>query len=177
MSTIRFEAKLFKIGSWTLLRLPKNESEKLPSRGMVMAKGTINDFHFQSPLEPDGKSSHWLKVDQTMSDAIKVDVGDTVTLSIEPIKQWPEPKVPEDLKKALKDAPEAYDTWKDITPIARWDWIRWINATKNPETRTLRIEKTFSKFKSGKRSPCCFNRSMCTDSSVSNNGVLLEPTQ
>jgi hypothetical protein len=35
MSTIRFEAKLFKIGSWTLLKLPKSASARLPSRGMT----------------------------------------------------------------------------------------------------------------------------------------------
>ena len=173
MSTIRFESKLFKIGSWTVLLLPKSISAKLPSRGMVVVKGTINNFHFQSPLEPDGRGSHWLKVDGAMSKAAKAEIGDTVALVIEPIKEWPEPKMPEDLKSALKNSPEAHSTWKDITPIARWDWIRWINATKNPETRKIRIEKTFSKFKSGKRSPCCFNRSMCTDPSVSNNGVLL----
>ena len=54
---IRFEAKLFKIGSWTLLKLPKSASAKLPSRGMTMVEGTINDFHFQAALDPDGKGS------------------------------------------------------------------------------------------------------------------------
>ena len=61
MSTIRFEAKLFKIGSWTLLRLPKSASAKLPSRGMTMVGGTINGFRFQAALEPDGKGSHWFR--------------------------------------------------------------------------------------------------------------------
>jgi hypothetical protein len=36
MSTIHFEAKLFTIGSWTILRLPESASAKLPSRGMTM---------------------------------------------------------------------------------------------------------------------------------------------
>jgi len=64
----------------------------------------------------------------------------------------------------------------DITPLARWDWIRWIGSTRNRDTRAIRIEKTLSKLKSGKRAACCFNRSECTDSSMSRNGVLLEPT-
>jgi hypothetical protein len=176
-SPIHFEAELFKIGSWTLLVLPKNESAKLPSRGMVMVKGTINGFQFQSPLEPDGRGSHWFKVKEKILKAAKANVGDTVTLIIEPIKEWPEPTVPEDLKKALAGAPQANMLWKDITPMARWDWIRWIRSTKNPETRKKRIEVTLSKFKAGKRRPCCFNRTMCTIPDVSNNGVLLEPTQ
>ena len=177
MSTIRFEASLFRIGSWTLLRLPKSASAKLPSRGMTMVQGTINGFRFQAPLEPDGKGSHWLKVEKNMREAAGADAGDTVTLAIEPVKEWPEPKVPADLKKALAAVPQAQSLWKDITPMARWDWIRWIGSTKNPDTRKRRIEVTFSKFKDGKRRPCCFNRSMCTEPYVSNNGVLLEPIQ
>lgn len=174
MPTIRFKAKLYKIGSKLIIVLPQNASEKLPSRGMVMVKGTINGQHFESALEPDGKGSHWLKVDKTRRKTAHIALGDTVTLAIEQTNEWPEPTVPEDLSKALTSNPEAYALWKDITPMARWDWIRWIRSTKNPETRKIRIEKTFSKFKDGKRRPCCFNRTMCTDPSVSKNGILLE---
>jgi len=177
MSTIRFEAKLFKIGSWTLLRLPKSASAKLPSRGMTMVAGTINDFRFQTALEPDGKGSHWFKLDKTMRKTVGADVGDTVMLAIEPVKEWPEPNVPADLKKALAVVPQAHTLWMEITPMARWDWIRWIGSTKQPETRKRRIETALSKLQDGDRRPCCFNRTVCTEPYVSNNGVLLEPTQ
>jgi hypothetical protein len=173
MSTINFEAKLSKIGSWTIALLPKNESVKLPSRGLVMVQGTINGLQFQRELEPDGKGSHFLQLNKAMLDGTHAKLGDTVKLEMEPSKQWPEPKVPEDLQLALKANPTAHATWVDITPMARWDWIRWIQSTKNPETRKIRIEKTFSKFKSGIRRPCCFNRSACTIPDVSHNGILL----
>lgn len=175
MSTIHFETKLFKVGSWTLLRLPKSASVKLPSRGMTMVEGTINDFRFQAALEPDGKGSHWFKVDKTMFEAVHASSGDAVTLVIEPSREWPEPQVSEDLKIALANNPQAHSLWTNITPMARWDWIRWIGATKQPETRKRRIETTCSKLKAGELRPCCFNRSLCCDPSVSNNGVLLEP--
>jgi Bacteriocin-protection, YdeI or OmpD-Associated len=64
----------------------------------------------------------------------------------------------------------------DITPLARWDWIRWIGATRNRDTRAIRMEKTLSKLRSRKRAACCFNRRQCTDPSMSRNGMLLEPT-
>ena len=175
--TIQFNAKLYKIGSLTLLSLPKSASTKLPSRGMAMVEGNLNGFPFQTALEPDGKGSHLLRVDQAMLLAAHVDIGDTPTLIIKPITEWPEPKVPEDLKNALTANPKAKETWMDITPMARWDWIRWISSTKNEETRKKRIEKTFSKFKSGLRRPCCFNRTQCTLPDISKNGVVLEPTQ
>ena len=86
-SRIRFEAKLFRIGSWTLLRQPKGASAKLPSRGMTMVAGTINDFRFQAALEPDDKESHWFKLDKTLREAVGADIGNTIMLAIEPVKE------------------------------------------------------------------------------------------
>ena len=177
MPTIRFEAKLFKLNSWTILRLPKSASAKLPSRGQVMVEGTINGYHFQTPLEPDGTWSHWFRADGNLLKAAKAAPGDTVTLAISPIKEWPEPDVPADLKSALAAAPQVHTLWKHITPMARWEWIRWIRSTNQLETRKRRIEVACSKLKAGERRPCCWNRNLCTEPSVSKNGVLLEPTQ
>jgi hypothetical protein len=128
MATIRFEAKLFMIDSWILLRLPKSASAKLPSRGMTMVEGTINDFRFQAALEPDGKGSHWFKLDKPMRKSVGAEAGDTVTLEVEPVKEWSEPNIPADLKKALAVTPKAHTLWMNITPMARWEWIRWMRA-------------------------------------------------
>ena len=174
MSKIRFRAKLTTIGSHTILRLPRTASAKLPSRGLSLVEGTFNGRRFQTALEPDGKGSHWFRVSDAMLKSARAAVSDSVFLEIAPIAHWPEPEVPPDLKVALEDDPRARSLWIDITPLARWDWIRWISATRNADTRAIRIEKTLSKLKSGKRAACCFNRSQCTDPSVSRNGVLLE---
>src|SRR3989344_523059 len=123
LPTNRFEAKLLKIGSWTLLRLPKSASAKLPSRGMTMVKGTINGYRFQAVLEPDGRGSHWYKVDDAMLKALKIKAGDIVSVGLEHTKEWIEPEVPSDLKNALEDSPKANALWLDITPNARWDWV------------------------------------------------------
>jgi hypothetical protein len=172
---VDFKAKLFKIGSWTVLVLPIAASKKLPSRGMVMVKGTIDGFDFQAPLEPDGRGSHWLEVTKTMREGAGIDSDDVATLVIEPTKAWPEPKIPADLKAALAAEPQVTSLWQDITPMARWDWLRWIASTGRTETRKHRIEVAFSKLKAGERRPCCFNRTMCTVTAVSKSGVLLEP--
>ena len=103
-------------------------------------------------------------------------MGDSAAVEIEPRKEWPEPKVPKDLSAALAAAPpEIRDLWEEITPMARWEWVRWVNATANPDTRSRRVEVTISKMESGKRRPCCFNLSSCTDPSVSKSGKLMEP--
>lgn len=177
MSAIHFKAKLFTIGNWTILRLPAEVSAKLPSRGQTMVKGTINGVTFQSALEPDGDGSHWFRVNRDLQKAAKAETGDTVTLAIESTKEWPEPTIPSDLQAALAAHPQVHTLWMRITPMARWEWIRWVNSTSNQETRKRRIEVACSKLRDGERRPCCFNRSMCCVPEVSKNGVLLEPTQ
>src|SRR6202050_304447 len=160
-STIRFSAKLLrpkateKIGSWTLT-LPKNASAKLPSRGRTMVEGTINSFPFRAALEPNGKGSHWLRVNKTMRDAAGADAVDTVTVEITRAGKEPEVRVPMDLRKALAAAPLAQAGWMDITPKARRDWIFSISSAKQPETRRRRIEKACDMLASGKRRLCCF---------------------
>ena len=140
-----------------------------------MVEGTINGFHFQAPLEPDGEGGHWLRVDPAMRDATGGKVGATLTLAIGAAKKWPEPQLPDDLEKALATNPSVQELWLKITTKARWEWIRWIRSTNNPQTRKIRIEKACSMLVSGKRRPCCFNSSQCTEPSVSKNGVLLVP--
>lgn len=174
MAPIRFETKPLTIGEWTILRLPDSASAKLPSRGMALVEGTINGFHSKIVLEPDGKGSHWFKVDSALRKAADIDTGDAVKISVEPSKAWPEPEIPVDLRSALKADSQANDLWVSLTTMARWDWLRWIRATNNRETRNRRIEVALSKLKSGERRPCCFNRNQCTEPEVSKNGVLIE---
>jgi hypothetical protein len=171
MSSIRFTATPFSIGSLNIVRLPKDASAKLPSRGMAMAEGTINGSSVTIPLEPDGKGSHWF----TLEKATKKPV--TVEMEPKDIKEWPEPTIPADIMKGITLDPKAHAVWKEVTPAAHWDWIRWIRSTNNPDTRKKRINVACSKLRSGMRRPCCFNRSMCTEPAVSKGGVLMEPAQ
>lgn len=183
MSTIEFKAELVQINSWTILILPQDASAELPSRGMTMVSGTINGAPFKAVLEPDGryapgqKSSHWFRPDEELLDEVSAKVGDTVHVSLEPTKEWIEPEIPDDLREALATSPEAEALWKDITPLARWDWIRWIRAVKTPKTRQKHIDVALDKLNKGDRRPCCFNRNLCSEPYVSHNWALLEPTQ
>ncbi len=180
MTSINFEAKLFKINSWTILHLPEEASIKLPTRGMTMVAGTMNGVPFKTLLEPDGrygdgkKPSHWFRPDKKLLANAKARVGDKVKVSLAPTKEWIEPEVPEDLQKALATSPKALSLWNDITPLAHWDWIRWIRAVKTPATRQKHIEVALDKLNKGMRRPCCFNRNLCSVPEVSKNWHLLK---
>lgn len=173
--TVRCEATLHAIDRWTILRLPAEASRSLPSRGQVSVTGTLNGHHFETVLEPDGAGGHWMKVDGDLQRAAGAGPGDTAALHLEPVKAWPEPAVPADLGAAIAAAPASIQAmWRDITPMARWEWVRWVNATRNPDTRRRRVEVTISKMEAGKRRPCCFDLSACTDPDLSRNGRLIE---
>ncbi len=173
MTRSRFKTTLRLINGWTIAVLPKEVSAALPSRGQVMVEGMIRGFEFKTPMEPDGRGGHWLHVDEGMLTATGLTAGGTAELEVEASKAWSEPVVPKDVQAALAKNPDAGELWNVITPMARWEWLRWINSTQNPQTRARRIEVGCSKLKSGERRPCCFNRNMCCVPDVSKNGVLL----
>lgn len=180
---IQFETTVTTIKDWTILRLPESASAELPTRGMTMVKGTLNGIAFKILLEPDGKygpglkPSHWFRPDEQLLTEAKAKAGETVHVSLEPTKEWIEPGVPEDVQKALKTSPKAEALWNDITPMARWDWIRWIRAVKTPETRQKHIKVMLDKLNKGMRRPCCFNRNLCSEPYVTKNWTLIEPGQ
>ena len=67
------------------------------------------------------------------------------------------PRAPMDLRKALAATPMARAQWRELTPIARRDFISWIDSAKQPETRRHRIERACSMVAAGKRRPCCYS--------------------
>ncbi len=65
-------------------------------------------------------------------------------------------ELPEDLKSVLVTHPKALATWEDITPLARNEWICWVESAKKLETRAKRITWGRENLESGKRRPCCW---------------------
>ena len=64
--------------------------------------------------------------------------------------------LPADLRKALSSSAAAMETWRDITPLARNEWICWIDSAKKVETREKRIVWGLESLSEGKRRPCCW---------------------
>jgi hypothetical protein len=64
--------------------------------------------------------------------------------------------LPADLLAALTADPQALAAWQDITPLARNEWICWIESAKQPATRSKRIAWGCESLGEGKRRPCCW---------------------
>ena len=65
-------------------------------------------------------------------------------------------KIPVDLKKVLVADKRALAKWEEITPLARNEWICWIESVKSLDKRKEHITRTASQLKGGKRRPCCW---------------------
>jgi uncharacterized protein YdeI (YjbR/CyaY-like superfamily) len=65
-------------------------------------------------------------------------------------------ELPDDLREALTANPVALRAWKDITPLARNEFICWVEDAKQAVTRERRIRRTQEELEEGMRRPCCW---------------------
>ena len=65
-------------------------------------------------------------------------------------------RLPTDLKQAISSHPKALQTWKNVTPLAKSEWICWITSAKKDETRHKRILIAIDKLQKGEKRPCCW---------------------
>jgi hypothetical protein len=171
---ISFDAVAHTVGGHVIVRLDPDASAALPSRGQVAVAGTLDGKQFRTVVEPDGMRGHWIRLDSTVPPFPKVKPGREVALTLVPTKEWPEVEVPDDLHAALDAAPDLAETWQSITPMARWEWVRWVRATRSADTRAKRVEVAISKMRNGKRRPCCFDLASCTDPELARSGKLMQ---
>ena len=65
-------------------------------------------------------------------------------------------ELPPDLHDALLGSAAARDAWHDITPLARNEFICWVEDAKQEKTRERRIRRTREELEEGQRRPCCW---------------------
>ncbi len=65
-------------------------------------------------------------------------------------------EMPTDLRAALLANDTALAAWQDITPLARNEFICWVEDAKQDKTRERRIRRTQEELEEGKRRPCCW---------------------
>lgn len=65
-------------------------------------------------------------------------------------------KVQGDLKKELISNKSVFLVWQSLTPLARNEWICWIESAKKTETKNRRLKITKENLLKGKRRPCCW---------------------
>ena len=64
--------------------------------------------------------------------------------------------VPGDLAAALLADRSALAIWEEMTPLARNEWICWVEDARKEQTRRQRMARVQTDLKAGKRRPCCW---------------------
>lgn len=65
-------------------------------------------------------------------------------------------ELPDDLRGVLSSSQQALAAWEDITPLARNEFICWVESAKKEVTRKKRINRAKEELLEGKRRPCCW---------------------
>lgn len=66
-------------------------------------------------------------------------------------------EIPQDFRDALFGTPQAAEAWNTaITPIARNEWVCWVEDAKQQATRKKRISRALNDLADGKKRPCCW---------------------
>ncbi len=64
--------------------------------------------------------------------------------------------VPRDVRTVLLSRPKVLAIWNGLTPLARNEWLCWIESVKKSETRDSHIRRMEEDLLKGKRRPCCW---------------------
>lgn len=63
---------------------------------------------------------------------------------------------PDELRAALDRNSALEAKWKDLTALARNEWICWMTSPKKAETRAKHLARLQEEVRDGKRRPCCW---------------------
>lgn len=65
-------------------------------------------------------------------------------------------ELPTDLVDALTETKEITSLWENLTPIARNEFICWVEDAKQEATRSRRIKRAVEELLNGQKRPCCW---------------------
>ncbi|MBU1219477.1 YdeI/OmpD-associated family protein [Myxococcota bacterium] len=65
-------------------------------------------------------------------------------------------ELPEDIIELLTNKSDVAGLWESLTPLARNEWICWVESVKKLETRQSHLKRMEEQLKKGKKRPCCW---------------------
>jgi len=136
-------------GTWSYLEVPRTETDRLGTRARVAVRGTVNGAPVRTSLLPDGDGGFTMVVNATTRSAAHADEGDRVVVRLEVDTARRTVRTPDDLARALRTSARARSTWGELSFSHRKEYVDWLRATKNPETRARRIRAALGRLERG----------------------------
>ena len=112
----------------------------LGPRKRVPVLVTINAYTYRSTNSVYGGMA-FIPVRASVRKAANVELGDTVTVTLEPDDAPRIAAVPPDLGEALEKR-RLREAFERFSPTHQREYVEWVESAKKPETRQSRIEKT-----------------------------------
>lgn len=142
-----FSAKIGKVGINPCVDVPKDISDAFGIRGNITVKGFVNHFPFRSTLVPIGDGYHRLYINTEMRRGAAVDVGSTVSISIEFDSAPREYPIPKALLDALREN-DLREEFESLTRARRRDILAYLNSLKRPDSMRKNVEKVIAELRS-----------------------------
>ncbi len=143
MATRSFSAVLERIPNipalWTILVIPFNVHEVFGAKGGVRVRGTLNGQPFRRSLLRRPDDSYFIMVNREMREAAGMKVGEPVQVVLEADTEERTVEVPPDLAAAFSADAAAGAAYEKLSMSHQYEFVSWLNRTKNPDTRQKRI--------------------------------------
>lgn len=134
-----YETEIVRDGSTCFIPVPFDPK---PIFGKVRAPVTVtvNGHTYRSTIAAMGGTT-CIPLRKSNREAAVLEGGETVmvTLELDTTKREVEP--PEDLEKALKAAPPAWDRWRELSYTHQREYAEAVDGAKKAETRVRRIDE------------------------------------
>lgn len=135
-------------GGWTFVAftdIPKNQHSHF---GTIKVSGTIDDYELENVhLMSMGNGVLLLPVKAEIRKIIGKNEGDWVYVTL--YSQELPTVVPDDFMLCLKDEPDAYENFTQLSDIEQKEMISWIYSAKKDELKIERIVQSIDKLLSG----------------------------
>jgi hypothetical protein len=151
-----FKAKLEKADDGmdtAYISIPFDVQKMYGSKGHVKVKATFNGHAYRGILANMGTGCHVIGVRKDIRKAIGKNIGDIVSVTIEPDLEERVVDIPDDLAQALGKNKHAKDFFDSLSYTNRKEYAVWISSAKKQETRDKRLTEAIQKLLDKKKNP------------------------
>jgi Bacteriocin-protection, YdeI or OmpD-Associated/Domain of unknown function (DUF1905) len=124
----------------SFIEVPERIMTALGPRKRIPVNVTINGYTYRSTNSIYGGVA-FIPVRASVRKAANVELGDTVSVTLERDDVPRTAAVPADLAAALEKR-RLREAFERFSPTHQREYVEWIESAKKPETRLTRIEKT-----------------------------------
>ena len=142
---MRFLVQLTAHGVGAFVQVPRDVSTKMGLKGRPKVRAVIAGAPYRGSLMPMGDGTFGLGVLKSIQKQRHIDVGDTITVELEPDSEERTVVAPDDLAAVLHHNSAAAAAWEKLSSTNKKELARSLEEAKKPETRLRRLASALDK--------------------------------